>query len=226
MRRTRKEALETRGAILDAAESVFHRQGVARTTLAEIASEANVTRGAIYWHFAGKADLFESMNDRVVLPEEAFFRRRAEGESGDTLDGLKSLMLEMVRRFAADAHAQRVHDILLFRCEYVGEMSDAMRRRREIEDAFSVALLDAFGRVREGRGLGVGWTPETAANGLRCVVMGVMSDWIRRDRSFDVTAVASAVLDSLFASFGGDRTDETPASTSEPGEGPHAKRPA
>ena len=69
-RRTKEEAQETRGRILDAAESVFHEKGVAHSSLAEIAQVAGVTRGAIYWHFKDKADLFEAMMDRVTLPLE------------------------------------------------------------------------------------------------------------------------------------------------------------
>ncbi|WP_152045967.1 TetR family transcriptional regulator [Aureimonas psammosilenae] len=201
MRRTKKDALETRATILDAAERVFHRQGVANTSLAEIASEASVTRGAIYWHFAGKLALFEAMSDRVTLPEEAFFRERAEGESGDTLDGLKALNVELVQRFIADPHAQRVHEILMFRCEYVGEMDAVMQRRRDVEDTFSEALVDALSRIAEEGGMGKGWTPDLAAAILRCAMVGALSDWIRRGRDFDLLPVVSVLLDSIFGSF-------------------------
>ncbi|MBV5333220.1 TetR family transcriptional regulator, partial [bacterium] len=64
-RKTKEEAQETRKAILDAAETVFQERGVSRTSLAEIATAAGVTRGAIYWHFANKAELFDAMIQRV-----------------------------------------------------------------------------------------------------------------------------------------------------------------
>ena len=62
-RRTKEDALATRDALLDAAERVFGRRGVARTSLAQIAEEAGLTRGAVYWHFKDKADLFTAMMD-------------------------------------------------------------------------------------------------------------------------------------------------------------------
>ncbi len=65
VRKTKEEAQETRNAILDAAEVVFQEHGVSRTSLAEIAKAAGVTRGAIYWHFENKADLFDAMIQRV-----------------------------------------------------------------------------------------------------------------------------------------------------------------
>ena len=69
-RRTKQEAMATRDSLLDAAEQLFQRQGVSRTTLAQIAAAAGVTRGAVYWHFKDKADLFEAMLARVRLPIE------------------------------------------------------------------------------------------------------------------------------------------------------------
>ena len=61
VRRTKEEAQETRNRILDAAERVFVERGVGRSSLNEIATAAGVTRGAIYWHFQDKADVFNAM---------------------------------------------------------------------------------------------------------------------------------------------------------------------
>ena len=70
MRRTKAEAQETREALLDAAERVFFENGVATTSLTEIAQAASLTRGAIYWHFVDKAALFEAVQERGRLPQE------------------------------------------------------------------------------------------------------------------------------------------------------------
>ncbi|MDP9108966.1 MAG: TetR family transcriptional regulator, partial [Pseudomonadota bacterium] len=70
-RSTKTEAVETRRRILDAAEQIFHVLGVPRTSLGDIATAAQVSRGAIYWHFANKAELFNAMYERVRLPMEA-----------------------------------------------------------------------------------------------------------------------------------------------------------
>lgn len=60
-RKTKKESLETRQDILTAAARVFSTHGVAKTSLNDIAKEAGVTRGAIYWHFENKTDLFNEL---------------------------------------------------------------------------------------------------------------------------------------------------------------------
>mgnify|MGYP003586339224 FL=1 len=57
-RKTKEEALTTRAHIIDAARRVFHAEGVNRSTLDKVAQAAGVTRGAVYWHFANKTELF------------------------------------------------------------------------------------------------------------------------------------------------------------------------
>ncbi len=88
VRRTKDEAEQTRDAILDAAERVFHRHGVARTSLEQIARAAKVTRGAVYWHFKDKLELCEAMMQRVFLPQEDMLEQLAIQNSATPLDDL------------------------------------------------------------------------------------------------------------------------------------------
>src|SRR5690625_5575027 len=70
----RVDAEATREALLDAAEAVFYERGVARASLEAIARRAGLTRGALYWHFDGKADLFRQLLERVRMPYEELVR--------------------------------------------------------------------------------------------------------------------------------------------------------
>jgi TetR/AcrR family acrAB operon transcriptional repressor len=88
-RRTKEEALATRHLILDTAEHVFLRRGVTRTSLQEIAQEAGLTRGAIYWHFQNKADVFDAMMQRVKLPMVANLNCHPQQEAQNPLQHLR-----------------------------------------------------------------------------------------------------------------------------------------
>jgi TetR/AcrR family acrAB operon transcriptional repressor len=55
---------ETRELILEAAFRVFAEKGYASTTMDAVASEANLTKGAVYWHFENKKDLFRELMRR------------------------------------------------------------------------------------------------------------------------------------------------------------------
>jgi len=60
----------TRGAILDAAERLFERQGYAASTISAIAGEADVAVGSIYFHFKGKEEVYLGLVERVLDDNE------------------------------------------------------------------------------------------------------------------------------------------------------------
>jgi AcrR family transcriptional regulator len=59
---------ETQARILDAAGRLFATRGYERTSISSVATEARVSRAAIFWHFGTKAGLFEESCRRLLLP--------------------------------------------------------------------------------------------------------------------------------------------------------------
>ncbi|MFC9977236.1 TetR/AcrR family transcriptional regulator [Spirillospora sp. NPDC127200] len=55
----------TRSLLLECAARVFARLGYARTTVADIAEEARVSRATCYVYYASKADVFQAVAQRV-----------------------------------------------------------------------------------------------------------------------------------------------------------------
>ena len=100
-RKTKVEAQETRNAILDAAERVFQEHGVSRTSLAQIAAAAGVTRGAIYWHFANKGDLYDAMVQRVFGPLEAKLAELQANPGDNPIEALRTLTFYFIDRWPA-----------------------------------------------------------------------------------------------------------------------------
>jgi AcrR family transcriptional regulator len=57
---------DTRTKILEAASRVFARYGYEGATLDQVANDAGMTKGAVYWHFSSKSDLFLALCDRSL----------------------------------------------------------------------------------------------------------------------------------------------------------------
>jgi TetR/AcrR family acrAB operon transcriptional repressor len=66
IRRTKEQAEKTKQQLLDASLIVFKEKGFNGANLEDIAKKANVTRGAIAWHFTNKKNLFKAMLDEVI----------------------------------------------------------------------------------------------------------------------------------------------------------------
>src|SRR5947208_16766460 len=97
-RRTKEDAAATRELLLDAAEREFCERGASRTSLAEVASAAGVTRGAVYWHFRDKSDLFSAMCARAKLPLQTMLERAGNTPQDDPLEQLREFMTNALVR--------------------------------------------------------------------------------------------------------------------------------
>ena len=196
VRRTKEESLETRRAIIAAAREVFYHNGVTRTSLEQIAAAAGVTRGAIYWHFADKAELFYAMRDEVQLPLMDRSDLALE-EQADTLDPLERIgrFLEVVvRAVAKEGDTRRTFQIATFKCEYVDEFA------RDLETACTMHMdmqskLAALYREARRKGLlREGLTPSRAASDTLIFLAGLIKIWLVDDRGSLVQRQSRALI--------------------------------
>lgn len=216
-RRTKEEAQETRNRILDTAEEVFRDQGVASTSLADIADAAGVTRGAIYWHFRNKGDLFAAMLDRVALPMEEMIRRAADASTADPLSSLRACCVHVLRQTALDLRCRRVFEILLRKCEYVEELHSLSQRilqcRAEGLEMMEQALRNAVRRGQLPRHVNA----RRAALGLHAYVDGLIYDWLLDPGYFALGKEAEALVDQYL-----DGLKAAPAPRTSPSSRPRA----
>ena len=82
--RRERERNARRGAILDAAMQVYHREGYHATTMEKIAEEAELSRGTLYLYFKTKDEIFvyaivEHAGYFARLLESIFHRREKIG---------------------------------------------------------------------------------------------------------------------------------------------------
>ncbi|WP_420027123.1 TetR family transcriptional regulator [Escherichia coli] len=162
-RKTKQEAQETRQHILDVALRLFSQQGVSSTSLGEIAKAAGVTRGAIYWHFKDKSDLFseiwelsESNIGELELEYQAKF-------PGDPLSVLREILIHVLGEMAVVQQAQR--NLCL-------ESYD--RIEQTLKHCIEAKMLPADLMTRR------------AAIIMRGYISGLMENWLFAPQSFDL----------------------------------------
>jgi TetR/AcrR family acrAB operon transcriptional repressor len=199
VRKTKEEALETRHRILDAAEIVFQRNGVSRTTMAEIATEAKVTRGAIYWHFEDKVDLYDAMIQRIVEPLDRKLEELELQQDHDPLNFIRSLSLFFLDSIANNPHYFRVLEIAWHKCEYVGEMARIRDQHLECGNRFLGIHENALRRAIACGQLPAHIDAREAAVGLMAIVDGLVSNWTLDHARFPLARMAPGILDTYFA---------------------------
>ena len=195
-RRTKEQAQATRSHILDTAELVFERHGVSGTSLNEIAKAAGLTRGAIYWHFQDKADLFNAMMERVTLPLEQT-DSGCDFKGADTTPAqLRNGFVDVLRKVVADPQLRRVFEIATHKVEYVGEMAAVRARHLALRDEFLVDMDRVLKRARRSGTLPKGLPARSAAIGLLALFDGLLQNWMLDRDAFDLPRVGAQVFDT------------------------------
>lgn len=198
MRRTKEEAEKTRCAILEAAETLFLEKGVAHTSLEHIARHAGVTRGAVYWHFANKADLFNAMLNQVRLPPEQLAERMRGCPEHDPLQTLRELCIEAIENLAREPQKKRIFTILLRRCEFTEELREAEERQEAFINLFIALCEQQFSTPSVRLRLYEGLTPRLAARTVHALLIGLFYDWSRDPNLFDPLSDAAPMIDACF----------------------------
>src|SRR6218665_681594 len=201
VRRTKEEAQETRERILDAAERVFLERGVSRTSLNEIASAAGVTRGAIYWHFQDKSDVFNAMMMRVTLPlEEAM--RRIDDPQVHPIDALRASWADAFALGARDPQVRRVFEIAVYKVEYVEETKAVRDRHISHRGEKLVQMERALVLAAAREGITLPMPPSVAAYGLHALIGGLFQNWLLEPEAFDLPTVGLQAFDTFVAGLG------------------------
>ena len=201
-RHSKEDALATRHQLLDAAECVFAEKGVSRACLHDIAQAAGVSRGAIYWHFKNKADLFNAMMERITLPMEGALHQIGHVAGQDPLGELRCAILDSMRKIASDERTRLVFEVATLKVEYVDELlavkerhlqcqGDAVRQiQRSLQDACALRSLPLM------------VSPSNAAQGLHALVVGLIHTWLLDPKVFDLVQVAEMAIGAYLAGVG------------------------
>lgn len=217
VRRTKADAEATRHALLDAAEQLFQTQGVSRTSLNDIATAAGTTRGAIYWHFEDKADLFNAMMERAILPmERGFPDPDAPIEDlPDPLLALRSGMRHVLQLIANDERLRRVFEVVSLQVEYHAEMAAVRERHLRVRNHYLGLTRQMIAIAARRAGLPLRVPLESAALGLHFVMDGLKRNWLLDPSAFDLQAVGEHAMDTYLTGLGFNL-----AAATAPGPGP------
>ena len=202
VRRTKADAQTTRNNLLDAAEQLFQSRGVSHTSLNDIATAAGTTRGAIYWHFKDKADLFNAMMERVTLPLEQTLVVAYVEQSAHPVAEIRTAMLEALRLIATDEQPCRVLKIATHQVEYTTDMGAVLERHLSVHGGCVARNHAALQRAFAARGQPPPMALDFAARGLQVMVEGLVHQWLLNTEAFDLQANGRAALDVYLRGLG------------------------
>jgi len=196
MRRKKEDALVTRENILDAALTVFSRKGYALSTLEDIAKEAKVTRGAIYWHFDNKVKIYASLVEERSNKAFAMFSEIINKKMSPT-QKLRQLLIQPLLYIEKNVEYRAILELTTFKTEVTEDMIPFMQKKVENNRM----LVEYFTKiVEEGRATGeINWdvNPNVAALSIIGFLNGTLLLWLTDETAFSPNKQAEIIVDTF-----------------------------
>lgn len=201
-RRTKEDAQATRHQLLEAAQRVFADKGVSRTSLQDIAQAAGASRGAIYWHFKNKADLFNAMMACAILPMEQAMQQIGHDASKDPLVELEQAMSQSMHSIATDARTRAIFEIATQKVEYVDELLAVKQRHVQCQSDGTRQIQRSLQEAALRRSVMLPMPADMAAHGLHALMVGLIQSWMLAPQAFELEVVSASAIRTYLVGLG------------------------
>jgi TetR/AcrR family transcriptional regulator, acrAB operon repressor len=183
VRKTKEDAAITRQRIIDAAREMFLQKGVSRTSLEQIATHASVTRGAVYWHFQNKAELFHAMREEVYLPlidrMDDTLLGNADEPNPDPLGRISKHLRSTIQVLDDDQTTRATYEVMMTKCEYVDEFADVLKSILSNCSGLVHKMEQAYAKAQEIGQVGTQLTAAELAMDTHLFFSGLLHMWVK-----------------------------------------------
>ena len=182
--------------ILEAAVTVFARQGFHQSTVAQIAKEAGVADGTIYLYFKSKDDIL--VHFFSYRTKQVFDRFRAEVQKVDnSLDKLRNLIRRHLMEFQSDRNMAVVYQVETHQNSRLVE-SQIRDMSQMYQDLISeiVELGQQEGKIRKELYVGL----------VKRFILGavdeVINTWLHSEKEYDLVSMADPLVELFVRGIG------------------------
>lgn len=194
MKKENKEKISTRDQIINSALALFADNGYEATSISDICEKASVTKGALYWHFKTKQDLYSKLiygildsylNDIKDIGKEGY----------DTIGYLREFTKETFISIEQNIKYQQG-----FRLIYRETQLD---RSSELKDAIlslnnSLDFSDFFNKLIDNGDISSSLTGRQFSEMYKSMTDNLVLNWFWSDRKFKLSEWGLNYFDYMF----------------------------
>ncbi|WIG57697.1 MAG: hypothetical protein OJF49_000442 [Ktedonobacterales bacterium] len=189
-----------RRQILAAALEVFSRKGYAGTTLDDITAEANLSKGAIYWYFDSKAELFTAiLGERATIFSELL--EDAARQASSPLAALEAMWMRWMEALETDHGYQSYARLAHLRIELGVEPRESMDARRAEERRTQALVTERLLAAVAAGQLPPQTDIEAAALSFVSAGNGLVRAWLLVPETFFPRTIAPRIWQVLVAGW-------------------------
>lgn len=192
MRRTKQEAEQTRLDLIRAGLDVFSAQGYESARLETIAEAAGVSRGAVYWHFGGKAGLYTAVIEELTRGGDAV-AGKAVSEGGSFGEICERVFVEMLEYLANDPQARAIARLKQTKTDHIADLAKAERLQSAQGKALFERLIEFMKIGRQQGELREDVSPDEAARTFLALQNGIIVLWLAEPDLFPLPESARSL---------------------------------
>ena len=190
MARSEEDKAAKKEIILKAALRVFARKGYHKTTMTDVAEEAQLGRGTVYWHYKSKEELFFAMYESELAEMDKYFEEIAVCNLS-ALEKIKK-MIELTTDFYS-----RSEEFCKIMLNVFGESSQTFQRdiNSELQNIYQIYHQFIKGLLEKGiqEGSIKAIDTEQTASVLISMMDGIMIEGALKLTPVDKTTIADIV---------------------------------
>lgn len=198
MRRTKEEAEHTRDELLKSAVQVFSEKGVARATLEEIAKGAGVTRGAVYWHFENKAQIFDALHECMYRPFLGAIFEGLEKDHPQPIEQLRDLWIKLFLDLEHDEQRKQTLTLFMRKCNYSGDLAPYKEQHLKKQEEIMRLFHDYFEKMKRVGKLPVDTHSRLLTEGMFCFMKGLLIEYLDEPEGFEIKTKGPELIGLFF----------------------------
>ncbi len=195
---------DTRGRILSAAARVFARNGYDGATLDQVAATAGLTKGAVYWHFASKSDLFLALLEENTRQQSSDLPAALQEFSriADPVERLTAILTDQFATCLEDQDWPRLY------LEFSASSRDPQVRERlhELHRSFHAIVSDVIRQAQVEGSLAPDLDPYAVAVMFSSLLRGLSLTWLVSAEHLDAEDLIPKLARILWQGLGTSRS--------------------
>ena len=200
MRRTKEDAAKTRAHILDVALRLFGELGYSGASLSRIATAAEVTKGAIYWHFESKVDLYE----QLIYEKSRHSFNELHGilsEQGPAVNKLKQYLVRSFLLLTEDQGFRELQRVIIFKTEQLPELNAQIEQQKNSMRLLLDHLTEVIEEGKKQGSIKNSVVSSELAWEMLAFHNGVSNTWLLFPDSFPLAEKATNIVHHFFESI-------------------------
>lgn len=190
MRKTKAEAQHTREALLQAALEIFYQRGVAQASLQEIAATAGVTRGALYWHFKNKEDLFDALFQQFFSEMDAQIERDIAAQSPNIWQSLEQAVTHCFYNMEHNESFRKFIYIVHLNCDHTQNNHTIVKLLQKYQNMWFSHLRSIFQICQQQQIIPAETDIVLAVHYFQSHLQGLTDLWLTNPHSINLADIA------------------------------------